>query len=502
MGRVIPVRLGHVETSRYLPAPTTNCGIVESDRSVFPRDNRIMDSFNDPFQAITGSITPIASEADLVTANDLDSLWRERLRQVVAMMREMSQQTDPQTMVKAYDRRMREMMPIGGRISLSRRDLEAPWFRITRFTGWREEINPWTQKDRLPLLRGGLFAELLYGDEPDLRLHLRPDPDDPAAPYLEGFGSLAAMPHYDQGVALNMTLLLRPEPDGFTWEQLPGMVWMGNLFGRATQNLVLTNQLLQANAQLERELRTVADIQRSLLPRSLPPIPGLDMAAHYRTSRHAGGDYYDVFALPGGRYGLLIADVSGHGTPAAVVMAITHSLVHTYIEPCDDPAALLSYLNQQLTTRYTSDSGMFVTAFYGVYDPATRVLRSTRAGHNPPRLIRADSQEAPGSFVVEPIEGPAGLPLGILEDQSYPCHETALRPGVTDTVAPPRDPSGRYEFYGTERLDAMLARCVRKGRGCSASGLLRMLLDDLNAFSQGAAPVDDQSLLLIKVNHD
>ena len=470
-----------------------------------------MDSFNDPFQAITSSITPIASQDDLVTADDLDSLWRERLRQVVAMMREMSRQTDPQTMVKAYDRRMREIMPIGGRVSLSRRGLEAPWFRITRFSGWDEEINPWTQKERLPLLRGGLFAELLYGDEPDLRLHLKPDPDDPAAPYLEGFGSLAALPHYDQGVALNMTLLLRVEPDGFTWEQLPGMVWMSNLFGRATHNLVLTNQLRQVNAQLERELRTVADIQRSLLPRSLPPIPGLDLAAHYRTSRHAGGDYYDVFALPGGRYGLLIADVSGHGTPAAVVMAITHSLVHTYVEPCDNPAALLSYLNQQLTTRYTSESGMFVTAFYGVYDPATRILRSTRAGHNPPRLIRSDPDGAAGSFVVEPIEGPAGLPLGILEDQSYPCHETALKPGdvlalytdgVTDTVAPPRDPSGRYEFYGTERLDAMLARCVQKGKGCSASGLLRMLLDDLNSFSQGAPPVDDQSLLLIKAKND
>ena len=126
----------------------------------------------------------------------------------------------------------------------------------------------------------------------------------------------------------------------------------------------------QAYEIVERELKVVADIQRSLLPQVLPKIPTLELAAYYRTSRWAGGDYYDFFPLPDGRWGILIADVSGHGTPAAVMMAITHSLAHSLPGPADPPAAMLGHVNRQLSNRYTTSNEVFVTAFYGVYDPA------------------------------------------------------------------------------------------------------------------------------------
>ena len=89
---------------------------------------------------------------------------------------------------------------------------------------------------------------------------------------------------------------------------------------------------------VEHELKVVADIQRSLLPQVLPAIPGLELGAYYQTSQWAGGDYYDFFPLPDGRWGILIADVSGHGTPAAVMMAITHSLAHGLPGQPDPPA--------------------------------------------------------------------------------------------------------------------------------------------------------------------
>src|SRR5262245_5494269 len=92
--------------------------------------------------------------------------WREQMAFVVASMREMSSQTDPQEMSRAYGRRMRTVLPVDGSLSLSRRDLAAPSYRITRSSRWQEEINPWKQKDRLPLLHGGLGAEWIYGDEP------------------------------------------------------------------------------------------------------------------------------------------------------------------------------------------------------------------------------------------------------------------------------------------------------------------------------------------------
>ncbi len=90
-----------------------------------------------------------------------------------------------------------------------------------------------------------------------------------------------------------------------------------------------------------------ADIQRSLLPKTIPTIPGLGLAAHYQTSQWAGGDYYDFFPLTDGRWGIMIADVSGHGTPAAVMMAITHSIAHAYPGPPDPPAAMLEHVNQR-----------------------------------------------------------------------------------------------------------------------------------------------------------
>ena len=94
--------------------------------------------------------------------------WRERLDLIVETMKEMSRQTDPQEMSRAYGQRMQTLRPIDRRVSLSRRGLKYPWYRVTRCTLWKEDINPWKEPHRLPLLKGGLFAELLYGDEPRL----------------------------------------------------------------------------------------------------------------------------------------------------------------------------------------------------------------------------------------------------------------------------------------------------------------------------------------------
>ena len=101
---------------------------------------------------------------------------------ITEMMREMSLQDDPQAMVRTYGERMRKIMPSDRWLSLSRRDLEAPAYRITRSSTWKEAINPWKQKDRLPLLEGGLLGELIYGDEPRIIDDITPllEPDDPA----------------------------------------------------------------------------------------------------------------------------------------------------------------------------------------------------------------------------------------------------------------------------------------------------------------------------------
>ena len=300
-----------------------------------------------------------------------------------------------------------QLVPMDGMVSLSRRDLEPPKYRITRASIWERSRNPWKETDQLPLLEGGLLGELIYGDEPRIIDNLHVDPDDPAAEYVGDHRSLVAIPNYDQGVALNMVVFLRKSPAAFDRESLPEFVWISNLFGRATLNLVLTDRVKQAYDLVDQELKRVADIQRSLLPDKLPQIPGMEIATSYETSRRAGGDYYDFFPLPDDKWGILIADVSGHGTPAAVLMAITHSIVHSYPGPPAPPERMLQFVNEKLTSRYTSSSDSFVTALYAVYDPSRRHLVYASAGHNPPRLQRKSDASIHG------LDQCAGLPLGV-----------------------------------------------------------------------------------------
>jgi sigma-B regulation protein RsbU (phosphoserine phosphatase) len=417
--------------------------------------------------------------------------WREQMAFVVASMRELSTQTDPQQMRQAYDRRMRSVIPVDASLSLSRRGLHAPDFRVTRSSLWKEEVNPWKQTDRLPRLAGGLGAELLYGNEPRLLDDVEVSRADPLWPYLDGCRSVAAIPLYDAGVSLNMVLLMRRGTAAFDPEHFPQMVWMGNLYGRATHNLVLSAELKEAYEEVDHDLKVVADIQRSLLPAAMPAIPTMTLAASYQTSHRAGGDYYDFFALPGGRWGLLIADVSGHGTPAAVIMAVTHSLAHTYPGSHDRPGALLEYLNEKLYALYTHQTDAFVTAFYAHYDPCARVLRYAAAGHNPPRLKRCQD----GSLAL--LDAAGGLPLGITRQAKYPDAAHPLVPGdqivfYTDGVTEAHDEAG--EMFGVARLDKVLENCA-----VGASDLLRSVLDELEAFTGGKAAHDDRTLLVAKI---
>src|SRR5206468_1320945 len=144
--------------------------------------------------------------------------------------REMSMKTDPQEVVEAYGERMQNYTGIEATVSLSRRDLDPPWFRITRSHLWTEDINPWKQKEKLPMLQGGMLGELLYGDEPALIEDFNADPSDPAYDHLKGFRTLLAVPHFDKGVGLNMVVHLFSRPNAFDREKLADFVLTSNLF--------------------------------------------------------------------------------------------------------------------------------------------------------------------------------------------------------------------------------------------------------------------------------
>ena len=422
--------------------------------------------------------------------------WHEELSIIDGVMKAISGVTDPEELVGIYWQGIHELLPMHDYLSASRRDVEPPGYLITRSSRFEEDINPWLQRERLPRMSGGVLGEIVYGNKPVFieDLPARLSPDDPAWFYLQGFQTLLAFPHYERGESINVTMALFPPGVEIDYERIPMIHWQSALFGRGTQNLVLRNQLSAALAALDRELQAVGEIQRSLLPSELPKIEGFDVAADYRTSARAGGDYYDFFPLADGEWGLFIADVSGHGTPAAVFMAITHAIAHAKPGSHTPPAKLLGYLNDRLVRSYTRGAGTFVTAFYAVLDPEHRTLTYARAGHNPPRLVRGNS--------VTSLEQTGGLPLGIVDGQDYGEATISLdrgdllllyTDGITEAMTPANGGAAR-QMFGAERLDELLVDCG----AADAAGCVDRVRREVTMFSGNATPKDDQTLIAIR----
>ncbi len=443
---------------------------------------------------------PLSVNYSHLAMNSGDESAEVRLAQVVEALREMSQQTDPQAMVRMYASRMRDAFRSDGFVSFSRRNVPEGKYRITRSSKFAQEIDPWKNQHLLPVFEGGILGELIYADEPRIINDFHPDPKDPAYEHIAGMRSLAAVPHYDQGKWLNMVSVMRRDTNGFDPERFPELCLLSGLFGRATFNLALSRDLRAANANLERELQTVATIQRSLLPANLPQIPQLELATHYQASTNASGDLYDFFELPGGRWGMLIADVSGHGTPAAVVMAVVHALSHSLPGEAEPAARVLEQLNQTLCARYTTDGATFVTAFYGVFDPATRTMRYSSAGHNPPLLLDAETG------LVGRLQNAQGLPLGITNIAEFTEAVAPMDPGdalvmYTDGITEARGPTTTKitPMYGEARLEALVRECAGGLCNLNARAILDEILLDVAEFTQGTPVSDDRTVVVAKV---
>jgi phosphoserine phosphatase RsbU/P len=421
--------------------------------------------------------------------------WRQELEIIDRTMKAISGISDPEELVEAYWRGVGELITIKDYIALSRRGVNPSYYLITRSSRFVEHFNPWTERDKLPMLSGGMLGEIMYAGRPIIidNLQSRIAPDDPGRFYLDGFDRIVALPQYDGGEALNVTGMLLPPGVELDESMIPMLHWQTGLFGRGTQNLVLRNQLAAALATLDKELQVVGDIQRSLLPDVLPSIPGFEIAADYRTSQQAGGDYYDFFPLDGAAWGLFIADVSGHGTPAAVLMAVSHAIAHAKPHAQQPPSKMLQYLNDRLSNAYTR-GGMFVTAFYAELNPESRTLTYSRAGHNPPRLVRRGC--------VQSVDRVGGIPLGILKGQVYEQACITLErgdlllfytDGVTEASVRARGENHR-ELFDVERLDQLLLRCGNS----TAQECIEKVKSAVAEFTGDAPLTDDQTLIALR----
>jgi sigma-B regulation protein RsbU (phosphoserine phosphatase) len=236
----------------------------------------------------------------------------------------------------------------------------------------------------------------------------------------------------------------------------------------------------------DRELQIAREIQRSLFPSRRPALPGFGVAAESRSCYQVGGDLYDFVALPGGRLALTVADVSGKGTPASILMASVHAWLQA-LAGTVEPPELMQRLNRFLFE--STQAHKYVTLFYAELDPATRGLRYVNAGHVPPYHLRRD-----GRLARLECGGPV---LGLLPGVAFEAGEARLEPGdvvavVTDGATEALSPDD--EEFGDERIVELLHGCAGDG----AEEVLASLFDRVTAWTGAAGCSDDLTALVIK----
>jgi len=241
--------------------------------------------------------------------------------------------------------------------------------------------------------------------------------------------------------------------------------------------------------RLNLEFSLAREIQETFLPDHLPVFPGWEIDTRWQTARQVGGDFYDIFRLSGDRVGLVIADVSDKGMPAALYMTVTRTLIRANIQNARCPSAVLQKVNRQLHS--SAPNSMFITVVYAVISLKTGEMVYCNAGHNRPILVRAASGKTETL-----LKG--GAALGVFEKVELVDHAITLEPGdeglfYTDGVTESISPSTNA-LFGEDRLDQVLASAT--GQGVCA--LLDCLDQALLSFREGSPPSDDVTLLAIQ----
>lgn len=302
------------------------------------------------------------------------------------------------------------------------------------------------------------------------------------------FSSILCVPLIVKGEMMGYLAVFNKRKGDFTDEDRRLLSIIGSQSAQIIENARLLEEE-KMYLSLQEELKMASEIQRKLLPDSPPDVPGYELYAANIPAKSVGGDYYDFVPLSEDRLAFCIADITGKGMPAAMLMANLQATFRSQVLVDDDCTTCMTRTNKLLYR--STESTKFATMIYGALDPKSGKIKYTNGGHDCPILFKRDCEPTQ-------LES-TGLILGIFEDSDYNQESIRLEAGnllllfsdgITEAM------NSNFEMYGTEPLKNLVQKNLEK----SVSEIGSMILEDIRKHAGGTTQSDDITLMLIKRN--
>lgn len=334
-----------------------------------------------------------------------------------------------------------------------------------------------------------LFVDLITRNRPALLDEFRgADAKSKVVENLEQHGYQMIVPLINRG-QMQGFIALSNKISGYNYnyEDITTLNILSNQLVVAMANARLYQESLEKQ-RLEEELSLARQIQKDLLPKELPKGNDFEFAAYSEPSRYVGGDFYDFLNTKRNTLGIVVADVSGKGMPAALMVSQIQAMFRSEVRNTDSIVRILQNVNYLMST--TTSSEKFVTLFYAEYDPENRIMHYANAGHNYPIVINSEGEHV---FLIE-----GGLLMGAFKEATYKSDSLKLNPGdlvffYTDGINEAFSPEG--DQYGEERLLDLITRI----RNQSAQEIADRVVKEVIDFSSTEIPQDDMTVVAFKV---
>jgi sigma-B regulation protein RsbU (phosphoserine phosphatase) len=250
--------------------------------------------------------------------------------------------------------------------------------------------------------------------------------------------------------------------------------------------------VIEERHQLESELALAQEVQKTLLPQEVPNIPGLEIAAFSRPAQIVGGDYFDFVDFSNGLHGLAIADVAGHGVSASLHMASIQALLRTLVPINISPADVMRQIHKLFIHNIRFET--FVTFFIGAFDPSTKTLTFSNAGHQPPLVLHKNKSKKESVEMLRPTGAAIGLVEGAeFTEKTIELHEEDLlvlyTDGITEAV------NLQNQEFGRERL----IKLSQQVNNSPVKQVVQEIRQGLEEFSEGKPLADDTTIVVCKI---